>query len=134
MDFWGRFVLALLATWRVTHLLASEDGPADLMVRLRVRLGSSLAGQLMDCFNCLSMWVAAPAALFIERSFVEWLFGWLALSGGVCLLERLGREPVVFEPAPRSLEGDPNHVLQSESVNVPEQSDASSTTAHGASH
>jgi hypothetical protein len=30
-----KFVLAVLATWRVTHLLASEDGPADIIVRYR---------------------------------------------------------------------------------------------------
>ena len=59
MEFWIRFVLAVLATWRVTHLLANEDGPADLIVRLRSRLGDSLAGQMMDCFNCLSLWIAA---------------------------------------------------------------------------
>jgi hypothetical protein len=132
MNFWGRFVLALLATWRVTHLLASEDGPGDLMVRLRARLGPSLSGQLMDCFNCLSLWVAAPAALFIERSFVEWLFGWLALSGGACLLERLGGEPVVSELASPSLEGDLDHVLRSEPVSTAEQPDTSSTTEDGA--
>ena len=33
--FWARLVLAVLATWRLTHLLAREDGPADLLVRLR---------------------------------------------------------------------------------------------------
>ena len=52
MSFWIRFVLAVLTTWRVTHLLASEDSPADLIARIRVRLGQSLAGKLLDCFNC----------------------------------------------------------------------------------
>jgi hypothetical protein len=56
----GRFVLAALATWRVTHLLVEEDGPADIVVRLRRRAGASLAGNLMDCFYCMSVWVAAP--------------------------------------------------------------------------
>ena len=45
------FLLAALATWRVTHLLASEDGPADVILRFRVRLGNTFAGKLMDCFN-----------------------------------------------------------------------------------
>src|SRR5262245_666034 len=43
-----RFVLAVLATWRLTHLLAREDGPAESLARLRAHLGSSLAGKLMD--------------------------------------------------------------------------------------
>ena len=33
----GRFVLVSLAVWRVTHLLAEEDGPGDVVVRLRAR-------------------------------------------------------------------------------------------------
>ena len=44
-SFWIRFVLFVLATWRVTHLLASEDGPGDLIIRFRVRLGHGLAEQ-----------------------------------------------------------------------------------------
>jgi len=89
---WMKFVVAVLATWRVTHLLASEDGPADLIVGLRARLGHGLAGKLMDCFNCLSIWIAAPAALFVSRKPLDWLFTWMALSGAACLLERLGHE------------------------------------------
>jgi hypothetical protein len=49
----GRFLLATLATWRVTHLLVEEDGPADVVVRLRRRAGSSWAGDLLDCFYYL---------------------------------------------------------------------------------
>ena len=105
------FVLAVLATWRVTHLLASEDGPADIIFRLRRWLGRSLAGNLIDCFNCLSLWVAAPMALFVSHRPTEWLMTWLALSGGACLLERLGREPVIVQSAPQPSQGDLDHVL-----------------------
>ena len=115
MDLFIRFVLAVLATWRVTHLVASEDGPADLIARLRVRLGQSWAGGLMDCFNCLSLWIAAPAALFVSRKPLEWMFSWLALSGAACLLERLGPQPVLMQPLPTERdeqEGEPNDVLR----------------------
>ncbi len=95
---WLRFTLGALATWRVTHLLASEDGPFDIIVRLRARLGKSLAGRLMDCFYCLSLWIAAPIALAITRVWMDWLFYWLALSGAACLLERLGRDAVAVYP------------------------------------
>jgi len=121
-SFWIRFVLAVLATWRVTHLLASEDGPADLMVRIRARLGRGLAGSLMDCFNCLSFWIAAPAALFVSRKPLAWLFTWLALSGAACLLERLGHEPIVIQPDSQPAEGDINNVLRSEAVGAVERS------------
>ena len=122
LNFLTRFVLAVLATWRVTHLLASEDGPADLIVRFRARLGHGLAGKLMDCFNCLSLWIAAPAALFVSRKPLDWLFAWLALSGAACLLERLGQEPVIIQPASQPTEGDVNDVLRSETVGATERS------------
>jgi|SRR5579863_4301627 len=128
MNFWELFVLAVLATWRVTHLLAHEDGPADLIVRFRALLGDGVAGKLMDCFYCLSLWIAAPAALFVSRRPLEWLFAWLALSGGACLLERatLDRarhaEREVIEPAPNSAEGEIDNVLRIETLTTNEPS------------
>jgi len=87
-----RFALASLAVWRVTHLLAEEDGPADAVVRLRVLLGHGQLGELMDCFYCLSVWVAAPASLAVARRPRELGVAWLALSGAACLLERATSE------------------------------------------
>ena len=95
--FWIRFVLAVLATWRITHLLAREDGPADLIVRLRRSLGASFLGKMMDCFGCLSLWIAIPMAFFVGGDALELVLIWLALSGGAFLLERAGPEPVVIE-------------------------------------
>jgi hypothetical protein len=86
---WLRLVLAILATWRVTNLLAHEDGPGDVIVKLRARLGQSKIGSLMDCFNCLSLWIAAPAALYISIHPLMWLIAWLGISGAACLLHRL---------------------------------------------
>jgi len=84
----GRFVLVSLAVWRVTHLLAEEDGPGDVVVRLRKRLGDSIAGQAMDCFFCLSLWIAAPFAVLLAGDVLTWGLMWLALSGAACLLQR----------------------------------------------
>lgn len=98
--FWARFVAAVLATWRVTHLLSKEDGPADLLARLRRRLGSGVLAQLLDCFYCLSLWVAAPLSAFVGTRAIEIAIIWLSLSGAACLLERLGPAPVVFQSAP----------------------------------
>ena len=113
-NIWFRLVLALLATWRVTHLLAEEDGPADVMVRMRAWLGDRFIGKLMDCFNCLSLWIAAPAALFVSRRPLEWFFTWLALSGGACLLQQFHPDPVVIEPVSQLEEGELHHVLRTE--------------------
>ena len=108
------FIVAVLATWRVTHLLASEDGPADLIVRFRARLGNGLLGKLMDCFYCLSLWIAAPAALFVTRKPLDWLMTWLALSGGACLLDRLVKDPVAISMMAQPVEGEGKDVLRIE--------------------
>jgi len=114
VSFWTRFVLAGLATWRVTHLVAAEDGPGDVIVRIRASLGHGWAATLMDCFQCLSLWIAAPAALFVTRDPLLWLFSWLALSGAACLLERLGQPPVALTSMPDLSEDSATHVLRTE--------------------
>ena len=88
----SRFLVGALATWRVTHLLVEEDGPADVVVRLRRRAGDGWIGQAMDCFYCLSIWTAAPVAAAVARRPREAPLTWLALSGAACLLERATTE------------------------------------------
>ncbi len=82
------FFIAALATWRITHLLAEEDGPGHIVTRLRLRAGNNFFGSLLDCFYCLSVWIAAPLALFCAATPLEWLVVWPALSGAACLLEK----------------------------------------------
>jgi hypothetical protein len=88
LQFWPRFVLSVLATWRVSHLLAYEDGPADLVLRLRAWAGGGFLGRMLDCFFCLSLWVAAAFAFVLAREPLAWVVAWLALSGAACLLTR----------------------------------------------
>ena len=86
--FGTRFLVGSLAAWRLTHLLAEEDGPADAVLRIRERLGSSRLGSLMDCFACVSVWVGAPISLAVADRARDVPVVWLALSGSACLLER----------------------------------------------
>ena len=98
-EHWFRLVVAALATWRLTHLLAAEDGPADIIVNMRQRLGDSFFGRLMDCFLCVSLWIAAPMAWLVMKRGSEWPLLWLAISGAACLLERSdGRAPQPISP------------------------------------
>lgn len=106
VSFLSRVVLAVLATWRVTHLLAHEDGPADLLARIRRLLSAGFLGRLMDCFQCMSLWIAVPFAFYLSRRPLEWLISWLALSGAACLLERTGQEPLVIERVAEQTEGE----------------------------
>lgn len=84
-SFWARFTCAWLATWRLAHLFAEEDGPWDLVLRLRARLGASLAGAAMDCIHCLALWIAAPLALVMAREPAAWALAWLAIAGAASL-------------------------------------------------
>src|SRR5262245_39476483 len=97
-DPWLRSLFGLLATWRVAHLLAYEDGPGDVFVRLRAKLGGGFLGRLVDCFQCNSLWVSALFALAVSHSMVDWAVAWLGLSGGACLIEKLVREPLDIRP------------------------------------
>jgi hypothetical protein len=90
--------LGVLAVWRLTHLLNAEDGPWNLVVRLRQRAGTGFWAGLLDCFYCLSLWIAAPLAYFIGVSWFERLLLWLALSAGAILLERLAPEKATAAP------------------------------------
>jgi hypothetical protein len=81
--------LGILAVWRITHLLNAEDGPWDLLVRFRRLAGEGAWGSLLDCFYCLSVWVAAPFAYGLGNDWKERLLLWPALSGGAILAERL---------------------------------------------
>lgn len=92
------FGLCALATWRLTHLVAEEDGPFDLVARLRKALGDSQAGRAMDCFYCSSLWLAAPMALLVSGDLQDWTVSWLALSGAACLLQQMTQPPPEHRP------------------------------------
>lgn len=83
------FILAVLATWRLSHLLSKEDGPFDIIYRVRVQLGHGFFGSLLDCFYCLSIWMAIPFAIWLGAGWKFWLLFTLAISGAACLLEKL---------------------------------------------
>ena len=102
-EVWIRFVVAAMATWRVAHLVAHEDGPWDVIAWLRSRAGSGVLGSLLDCFYCLSMWVAVPFTAVVTVRLSELVPTWLAVSGAACLLERATAprapiEPLLLEP------------------------------------
>jgi hypothetical protein len=82
------FVVGTMAAWRLTHLLHAEDGPWDIFVRLRRLAGDGMWGRMLDCFYCLSIWVALPVAVVLEANGKMKLLLWPALSGSAILLER----------------------------------------------
>lgn len=82
-----QFAVLILAVWRITHLLQAEDGPWDIVYKLRKAVGNGFWGSLMDCFHCLSLWVALPFGWYLGEGWLDKCFLWLALSGAAILLE-----------------------------------------------
>jgi hypothetical protein len=80
------FCICTLAIWRITHLLSQEDGPFDAVIKFRKLFGQGFFGNLLDCFYCLSLWIAVPFAIFLCHEWVQGIIVWLALSGTACLL------------------------------------------------
>jgi hypothetical protein len=95
MEFYG-FVLGAFAVWRITHLLQAEDGPGDVIVRIRRATGNGFWGRLLDCFYCLSIWIAAGFAAWLGSSAADRVLLWPALSGAAILLERLTTPPAPY--------------------------------------
>jgi hypothetical protein len=95
--------IGALAVWRITHMLAHEDGPWEVVLHLRQAAGSGLIASVMDCFNCLSVWVALPFAFALADGWGEFILLWFALSGAAILAQRATAPPAPWfkeEPTP----------------------------------
>ena len=110
-------ILAVLAVWRVTHLLHAEDGPWNLVFRLRRWVGSGFFAELMDCFYCMSLWVAAPVAYLTGASWMERGLLWPAISGAAILLERMIPDRAQGQESQAEVE-EKDYVLREESADV----------------
>ena len=90
--------VGILCCWRTTHLLQAEDGPWEIVARLRRRAGNGFLGKVLDCFYCLSLWVALPVALGLGDGWSHFILLWPAVSGGAILLERATAPPANIAP------------------------------------
>lgn len=91
--------IGILGVWRITHLLHAENGPWNTVERFRSLIGSNFWSALFGCFYCLSLWVAAPFAVFLAGGAKQRLLLWPALSGGAILIERLTSRDAALSPA-----------------------------------
>jgi hypothetical protein len=76
------FLILVIATWRLAHLISSESAPFNVMGRFRERfpLGGGSA-----CIKCASVWTAAALLLlwFTPLNPLVWI---AALSGAALML------------------------------------------------
>ena len=92
------YLILVLATWRITSLFYTEDGPYFILARLRRHLGVTYdengkrqadneLGKMLNCPACLSVWIGGAVAL----SYIvipAWAYLPLALSAGSIIIER----------------------------------------------
>ena len=64
----------------------------DIAWSISMSVGEGFFGELMDCFYCLSLWMAVPVAWAIGAGVTERVLMWLAFSGGAILVERISKE------------------------------------------
>lgn len=92
-DFLVQVILASLASWRVVHMLLSENGPFHVFYKIRQALGTqeddygntiSYKYEITICVYCLSVWVAM-LAYFIPRE----ILAILSISTIVIFVEKL---------------------------------------------
>lgn len=87
------FLIVILAVWRLTHLIQAEDGPFDVIFHIRKFVGDGFFGKLMDCFYCVSVWVAFVPAFYYGIGIYKMILC-LSFSGGAILLEKLTNKNV----------------------------------------
>jgi hypothetical protein len=92
-------LLGVLTVWRITYFLQAEDGPWDIVIRVRQFAGEGFWGKLLDCFYCLSVWVAAPIACLLGQILLERALLWPSLSAAAILLERVTNGAPRVQPA-----------------------------------
>lgn len=93
------FVLTVLATWRITALVAYESGPFRSLEALRRVLVQLRLGRLVGCFHCLGLWIAAIVVIVVYEWEPMTVLMWLAVAGAVSVIERwLGEESSMGGP------------------------------------
>jgi hypothetical protein len=91
--------IGALAVWRITHLFHAEDGPWDLLAHLRRLAGNGAWAKMLDCFYCLSVWIALPFAAALGHNWANRALLWPALSGAAILLQRATTRSTAEIPA-----------------------------------
>lgn len=86
--------LATLTVYRVSHMLALEDGPFDLFITWREWIGTDLQRTWIQrgfgCPACISFWAALATTILIANSyptnFIGFMLIWLGTAGATLFL------------------------------------------------
>ncbi len=90
MNLWMAVGLSILAIYRLSYLIAKEDGPFDMFASLRGKIGQEgWFGRGLNCPNCLSFWISIVPAIYISSSFLEFFTIWLGMAGMALIINEL---------------------------------------------
>jgi len=102
---WGilELVLLSLATWRICHMLAREDGPLDIFRALRTWAGAhrsinfgwqaeGFLGKLIICPLCSSVWISTFLVAAIVAAPVLWPIVWILAVSALASIVHLALE------------------------------------------
>lgn len=88
------WLVAALAVYRISHMVALERGPYDLFTLARTLTGErygprSWQFEGVNCVLCLSFWLALPVALLLRpRGITQFILDWLGLAGAVMVAHK----------------------------------------------
>lgn len=84
-------ILATLATYRISRMIAMEDGPADVFSSIRSSIGQKTwLGRGLHCVLCISFWLAWLVSFLLPLSdYKEYILASLGIAGGVVILHRV---------------------------------------------
>ncbi len=90
---YGLLILSSLAVYRLSYMIAKEEGPISIFARIRGKIDpdqSTWVGRGINCPLCVSFWLSLLSTVFIlqNRDFYTTIFLWLSLAGFSAFLER----------------------------------------------
>ena len=92
--------LGILAVWRDHASPECRRRSLGSVGSLPAACGRRIWGSLLDCFYCLSLWIAAPFAYGLGNDWKERLLLWPALSAGAILADGSRAIRVRNQPPP----------------------------------
>jgi hypothetical protein len=92
-----RLIIASLACFRISELITVDDGPGNILLRMRAKLGGyglgedgepeTSLGRGIICPWCVGIWIAAGLAVLLFPVGPMIVIYWLAIAGGQALLQ-----------------------------------------------
>lgn len=91
-------LVLILVCYGLVSVITERDGPFDLLLKLRVRVGvydydesgqpKTGLGKVLGCPYCLGVWVALPLSFVITISWLSLIWWWAIVGGTYYLLNK----------------------------------------------